>query len=83
MAKPKTEVKCDACSGTGSEAVTQPDTPGRRIYPPRCKKCHGKGVIPVEVRLALLWQNLFVQRLFKDLSSAVRAPLSPRPQDEI
>ena len=36
-----------------------------------------------ECALALLWQNLFVERLFKDFSSAVRTPLSPRPQDEI
>ncbi len=34
-------------------------------------------------RLALLWQNLFAPVFFKDLSSAVWAPLRRRPKDEI
>ena len=32
---------CAACGGTGFAAVKQPMQPGRRIYPPRCAKCHG------------------------------------------
>jgi DnaJ-class molecular chaperone len=36
------EEKCPACNGTGFPAVKQP-TPGRRIYPPPCKACGGKG----------------------------------------
>ncbi|WP_206685282.1 hypothetical protein, partial [Bradyrhizobium uaiense] len=32
--------------------------------------------------LALLWQNLFVPVFFKDLFSAVWAPLRRRPKDE-
>jgi DnaJ-class molecular chaperone len=41
----KTEVKCEACNGTG---LLQPRDrePGRRIYPGRCAKCGGKGRIP-------------------------------------
>ena len=36
------EEKCPACGGTGFPAVQQPK-PGRRIYPPPCKTCGGKG----------------------------------------
>jgi DnaJ-class molecular chaperone len=39
-----TEVDCPACEGTGYPAVAQPQ-PGRRIFPARCKQCHGKGRI--------------------------------------
>ncbi len=39
------EVKCDACGGTGLAPVVQPSEPGKRIYPPPCKKCAGKGRI--------------------------------------
>jgi DnaJ-class molecular chaperone len=39
------ESKCAACGGTGFAAVKQPAQPGRRIYPPRCAKCHGSGRI--------------------------------------
>jgi DnaJ-class molecular chaperone len=38
-----TEVKCSACNGTGFPAVAQPAQPGRKIYPPPCKLCFGKG----------------------------------------
>jgi DnaJ-class molecular chaperone len=40
-----TEVKCSACDGTGFQAVAQPAQPGRKIYPPPCKHCLGKGRI--------------------------------------
>jgi DnaJ-class molecular chaperone len=39
------EVRCDACKGTGLQAVKQPAEPGRRIFPARCAKCDGKGRI--------------------------------------
>ena len=39
------EVKCSACDGTGFQAVAQPAQPGRKIYPPPCKWCLGKGRI--------------------------------------
>jgi DnaJ-class molecular chaperone len=38
-----TEIKCAACGGTGFPKVSQPVKPGRRIYPPPCKRCLGKG----------------------------------------
>jgi DnaJ-class molecular chaperone len=41
--KDRQEIKCDACGGKGFPAVAQPIEPGRRIYPPPCKKCGGKG----------------------------------------
>jgi DnaJ-class molecular chaperone len=41
-AKP-TEQKCPACSGTGFAMVVQPAQPTRKIYPPPCKQCGGKG----------------------------------------
>jgi DnaJ-class molecular chaperone len=37
------EEKCPACGGTGVEPVKQQPPPGRRIYPPKCKVCGGKG----------------------------------------
>jgi DnaJ-class molecular chaperone len=40
-----TEVKCSACNGTGFPPVAQPAHAGRRIYPPPCKLCSGKGRI--------------------------------------
>ena len=40
-----TEVICSACDGTGFPKVAQPAQPGRRIYPPPCKRCLGKGRI--------------------------------------
>jgi DnaJ-class molecular chaperone len=39
------EIKCPACEGTGLAKVTQPVQPGRKIYPPPCKECAGKGRI--------------------------------------
>jgi DnaJ-class molecular chaperone len=39
------ETKCQACNGKGFRAVKQPAKPGRRIYPPPCKACGGKGRI--------------------------------------
>jgi DnaJ-class molecular chaperone len=40
-----TEIKCPACGGTGFPTVTQPAKPGRKIFPPACKQCLGKGRI--------------------------------------
>lgn len=37
------EVKCEACNGMGSASVKQPSQPNRKIYPPPCKACGGKG----------------------------------------
>jgi DnaJ-class molecular chaperone len=39
------EVKCQACNGTGFPPAIQPARLGRRIYPPLCKVCGGKGRI--------------------------------------
>jgi DnaJ-class molecular chaperone len=41
-AKPA-EQKCPKCNGTGFAMVKQPAQPGRKIYPPRCQACDGKG----------------------------------------
>jgi DnaJ-class molecular chaperone len=46
MRRPKqkvAEIKCPACDGTGFAKVQQPTQPGRKIYPPPCKECLGKG----------------------------------------
>jgi hypothetical protein len=40
------EMRCPACDGTGVLAVIPPVQPGRRIYPPSCGECDGKGRIP-------------------------------------
>jgi DnaJ-class molecular chaperone len=37
------EVKCSACNGTGFPKVKQPVERDRKIYPPPCKECGGKG----------------------------------------
>jgi DnaJ-class molecular chaperone len=37
------EFKCPACKGTGFPPVKQPAQPGRKIYPPKCERCDGKG----------------------------------------
>jgi hypothetical protein len=39
------EIKCSGCDGTGFPSVAQPAKPGRRIFPPACKQCSGKGRI--------------------------------------
>jgi DnaJ-class molecular chaperone len=39
------EKRCRACDGTGALATIQPVQPGRRIYPPPCGECDGKGRI--------------------------------------
>ena len=36
---------CPACNGTGFLPVIKQPAPGKRIYPPRCTKCSGKGRI--------------------------------------
>jgi len=40
-----TETICPACDGTGAQMVKQPEQPGRKIYPAKCKECLGKGRI--------------------------------------
>jgi hypothetical protein len=47
MKPTRTEVRCNACNGTGSAPTREPE-PGRRIYPGRCTKCRGKGRIWAE-----------------------------------
>jgi DnaJ-class molecular chaperone len=37
---------CPACNGTGFLPVITKPAPGKRIYPPRCTKCGGKGKVP-------------------------------------
>jgi hypothetical protein len=37
------EVKCPAYDGMGFATVAQPAKPGRKIFPPPCKQCLGKG----------------------------------------
>jgi DnaJ-class molecular chaperone len=37
------DIKCDACKGTGFQVVEQPPEPTKRVYPPPCKVCGGKG----------------------------------------
>jgi len=41
--EPIKERECSGCGGTGFMAMVQPKEPGRRIFPPRCQKCEGKG----------------------------------------
>jgi DnaJ-class molecular chaperone len=46
MKRKQSEVKeeeCPACGGTGVQPVEQQPQPGRKIYPPKCKVCGGKG----------------------------------------
>ena len=40
-----TEIECPDCGGTGFPGVRQPVQPGRKIFPPPCKRCFGKGRI--------------------------------------
>jgi DnaJ-class molecular chaperone len=40
------EKRCPACDGTGVLAAIQPVQPGRKLYPPPCKECGGRGRIP-------------------------------------
>jgi hypothetical protein len=39
------EIKCPSCNGSGFAKVQQPSQPDRKIYPPPCKECLGKGRI--------------------------------------
>jgi DnaJ-class molecular chaperone len=39
------EELCSACGGTGLAKVRQQAKPGRRVYPPKCTKCGGRGRI--------------------------------------
>lgn len=45
--EPIKERACSGCNGTGFVAVVQPKEMGRRIFPPRCSRCEGKGRIAV------------------------------------
>jgi DnaJ-class molecular chaperone len=45
--EPIKERECSGCNGTGFMPVVQPKELGRRIFPPRCSKCEGKGRITV------------------------------------
>lgn len=55
----QTEHACPACKGTGVSAVKRRAQPGRRIYPPRCLKCLGKGRIEKAAnRGGLTWPRL-------------------------
>ena len=37
---------CSACSGTGFLPMIKQPGPGKRINPPRCARCDGKGRLP-------------------------------------
>jgi len=37
------ERACLACDGKGVEPAKLPARPGVKVYPPRCKECHGNG----------------------------------------
>jgi DnaJ-class molecular chaperone len=39
------EELCSACGGTGLVKVKQQAKPGKRVYPPKCGKCGGRGRI--------------------------------------
>jgi DnaJ-class molecular chaperone len=39
------EEQCPSCNGTGVIRPVKQPAPGRRIYPPRCTQCEGKGRI--------------------------------------
>ena len=43
QASTEVEVKCDACNGTGFQAINKAAQSGRRIYPATCPRCVGKG----------------------------------------
>jgi DnaJ-class molecular chaperone len=45
--EPIKERECSGCGGTGFVTVAQPKELGRRIFPPRCSKCEGKGKVTV------------------------------------
>jgi hypothetical protein len=45
VANPNEKI-CPASDGAGVLPAIQPVQPGRRIYPPPCKDCGGKGRIP-------------------------------------
>jgi DnaJ-class molecular chaperone len=48
MTHPKIdERECPACKESGFEIVEQSAEPGRKIYPPRCERCDGKGRVAV------------------------------------
>jgi DnaJ-class molecular chaperone len=44
-----TEELCAACGGTGLAKVRQQAKPGKRVYPPKCAKCGGRGRIAKEL----------------------------------
>jgi len=46
--EPIEERECSGCNGTGFVVIVQPKELGRRIFPPRCAKCEGKGRLPVK-----------------------------------
>jgi DnaJ-class molecular chaperone len=46
---------CVPCEGTGRQIVKQHAQPGRKIYPPPCERCNGKGRVTV-VPLSALWK---------------------------
>jgi DnaJ-class molecular chaperone len=39
------EELCSGCGGSGVAKVRQQPKPGRRVYPPKCAKCDGRGRI--------------------------------------
>ncbi len=43
------EQRCPACNGTGFPLVAQPEKPTRRIFPPACKGCSGKGRVTAAI----------------------------------
>jgi DnaJ-class molecular chaperone len=43
------EERCPACNGTGIQQVVERPVPGRRIYPPKCEVCAGKGRVSKDV----------------------------------
>jgi DnaJ-class molecular chaperone len=36
---------CPECGGTGFASAMQPAQAGRKIYPPKCELCEGKGKV--------------------------------------
>src|SRR3977135_4143201 len=60
------KIGCPACDGTGFQKVKQPVQPDRKIFPPPCRLCRGKGRIEIAAPLKQTRTGSLIKSVYRN-----------------